>query len=376
MLITLKNTEKYSSKMSHRITLIPGDGIGPEVIEAAKRCIEATGVEIGWDEVIAGEVALKKYNEVLPKEVIDSVKKNKVALKGPIITPIGKGFRSVNVAIRHALGLYACLRPAKSYEGVNSRYKDIDLVIVRENSEDLYAGIEFEQGKPETKELIKIIDNYSDKKIRPDSGLSIKPISKYASERIVEYAFNYALKHNRKKVTCVHKANIMKFTDGLFLDTAREVAKKYAGKIAFEDTIVDNMSMQLVQKPHNFDVLVLPNLYGDIISDLCAGLIGGLGIAPGANIGDGMAVFEAVHGSAPKYAGLNKVNPTAMILSGMLMLDYLGETKAAVRLETAVKEVLKENKYVTYDLKQKRDDPACVGTKEMADAIIAKVKEL
>ncbi|MCX5711635.1 MAG: isocitrate/isopropylmalate dehydrogenase family protein [Candidatus Omnitrophica bacterium] len=359
--------------MVHRVTLIPGDGIGPEVSLAAKRCIEATGVKITWDEVIAGEAALKKYNDVLPKEVIDSVRKNKVALKGPIITPIGKGFRSVNVAIRHALDLYACVRPAKSYEGVNSRYKDINLVIVRENSEDLYKGIEFEQGKPETKNLIKMIEDYSKKEIRPDSGISIKPISKFASERIVKYAFEYALKNNRKKVTCVHKANIMKFTDGLFLNTAREVAKQYEGKVAFEDTIVDNMSMQLVQRPNNFDVLVLPNLYGDIISDLCAGLIGGLGIAPGANIGDNMAVFEAVHGSAPKYAGLNKVNPTAMILSGVLMLQYLGEIDAATRLENAVKEVLKENKFVTYDLKQRRDDPSSVGTKEMTDAIIAKL---
>lgn len=359
--------------MSYRVTLIPGDGIGPEVSLAAKRCIEATGVKFTWDEVIAGEAALKKYNDVLPKEVLDSIRKNKIALKGPIITPIGKGFRSVNVAIRHALDLYACVRPAKSYEGVNSRYKDIDLVIVRENSEDLYAGIEFEQGKPETKNLIGIIEDYSKKIIRPDSGISIKPISKSGSERIVRVAFEYALNNNRKKVTCVHKANIMKFTDGLFLNTAREVAKDYEGKILFEDTIVDNMCMQLVQKPHNFDVLVLPNLYGDIISDLCAGLIGGLGIAPGANIGDNMAVFEAVHGSAPKYAGLNKANPVAMILSGVLMLQYLGEKDAALKLEAAVKAVIKENKSVTYDLKPNRDDPTSVGTKEMADAIIAKL---
>ncbi|MFA6349490.1 MAG: isocitrate/isopropylmalate dehydrogenase family protein [Candidatus Omnitrophota bacterium] len=359
--------------MAYRVTLIPGDGIGPEVSLAAKRCIEATGVKIIWDEVIAGESALKKYNEVLPKEVLDSVRKNKVALKGPIITPIGKGFRSVNVAIRHALDLYACVRPAKSYVGVNSRYKNIDLVIVRENSEDLYAGIEFEQGKPETKNLIGIIEDYSKKSIRPDSGISIKPISKFGSERIVKAAFEYAVKNNRKKVTCVHKANIMKFTDGLFLNTAREIAKQYEGRIIFEDTIVDNMCMQLVQRPHNFDVLVLPNLYGDILSDLCAGLIGGLGIAPGANIGNNLAVFEAVHGSAPKYAGLNKVNPTAMILSGVLMLHYLGEKDAALRLENAVKAVLKENKYVTYDLKPNRDDPTCVGTKEMADAIITRL---
>jgi len=306
----------------HTVTLIPGDGIGPEVALAAKRCINATGVNITWEEALAGAAAQEKYGELLPQNTLDSIKKNKVALKGPIVTPIGTGFRSVNVAIRHALDLYACLRPAKSYPGVNAPYQKIDLIIVRENSEDLYAGIEFQEGKPETSELIREIEKYSAKKIRPDSGISIKPISRCASERIVRFAFEYALMQNRKKVTAVHKANIMKFTDGLFLDVARKVAKDYAGKIIFEDAIVDNMAMQLVKVPHNYDVLVLPNLYGDIISDLCAGLIGGLGIAPGANIGDGMAVFEAVHGSAPKYQGKNKVNPTAMILKGMLAGRY------------------------------------------------------
>lgn len=360
--------------MTHKITLIPGDGIGPEVAQAAVRCIEATGVKISWDEVMAGQTALDKTGSLLPPETLDSVRKNKVALKGPIITPIGGGFRSVNVAIRHALDLYACVRPAKSYAGTKTSYRDIDLVIVRENSEDLYAGIEFEEGKPETKKLIEQIEKYSSKKIRPDSGISIKPISRYASERIVSFAFEYALKFNRKKVTAVHKANIMKFTDGLFLKTAREVAQRYAGKIDFEEAIVDNMSMQLVQRPQNFDLLVLPNLYGDIISDLCAGLIGGLGIAPGANIGEEMAVFEAVHGSAPKYTGLNKVNPTAMILSGVLMLRYIREEKAADRLEAAVRAVLAEGKSVTYDLKPRRDDPTSVGTSQMSDAIIAKLK--
>ncbi|MBU1905946.1 MAG: isocitrate/isopropylmalate dehydrogenase family protein [Candidatus Omnitrophica bacterium] len=357
--------------MVHRITLIPGDGIGPEVTEGARRCIEATGVKIEWDLAIAGQDAKDKTGELLPQAVLDSIKKNKAAIKGPIITPIGEGFRSVNVAIRHALDLYACLRPAKSYPGVKSYYKDIDLVIVRENSEDLYAGIEFEQGKPETKEIISSIEKYTKKKIRPDSGISIKPISKFASERIVKFAFEYALKYNRKKVTAVHKANIMKFSDGLFLKSAREVAKRYEGKVAFEEMIVDNMCMQLVQKPHNFDLLVLPNVYGDILSDLCAGLVGGLGVAPGANIGEEMAVFEAVHGSAPKYKGKNKVNPTAMILSGVLMLRYIKEDKAADRLENAIREVLAEGKSVTYDLKPTRDDPSAVGTKEMADAIIS-----
>ena len=360
--------------MSYKVTLIPGDGIGPEVSEAARRCIDATGVKIDWQIALAGSEALEKTGELLPKSTIDSVKRNKVALKGPIVTPIGEGFRSVNVAIRHALDLYACVRPAKTYPGVRSLFKDIDLVIIRENSEDLYAGIEFEEGKPETRKLIKEIEEASKKNIRPDSGISIKPISISASERIVKFAFEYALKHNRKKVTIVHKANIMKFTDGLFLKTGREVARNYAGKIEFTEAIVDNMSMQLVQKPHLYDVLVLPNLYGDILSDLCAGLIGGLGIAPGANVGKDMAVFEAVHGSAPKYKGLNKVNPTAMILSGVLMLEYLNENKAARALENAVKEVILEGVSVTYDFKSNPEDSGIVGTREMADAIIKKIK--
>ncbi|MDD3087336.1 MAG: isocitrate/isopropylmalate dehydrogenase family protein [Candidatus Omnitrophica bacterium] len=362
--------------MAYKVTLIPGDGIGPEVTLAARKCVEATGVAIEWDEVLAGSDALKATGELLPKSVLDSVKKNKVALKGPIITPIGEGFRSVNVAIRQALNLYACVRPAKTYPGVKSNYRDIDLVLIRENSEDLYAGIEFQEGLKETQELISKIESLGNNKIRPDSGISIKPISKFASQRIVKFAFEYALKHNRKKVTAVHKANIMKFTDGLFLKAAREVALEYEGRVKFEEAIVDNMSMQLVQKPHNYDVLVLPNLYGDILSDLCAGLVGGLGIAPGANIGDGMAVFEAVHGSAPKYKGLNKVNPTAMILSSALMLDYLNEKEAALRLENAVKEVISEGISLTYDFKTSPNDPQAVGTQEMAAAIIKKLKKV
>ncbi len=360
--------------MPHKITLIPGDGIGPEVTEASVRCIEATGVKIEWEEACAGQEALERYQNLLPESVLDSIKRNKVALKGPIITPVGEGFRSVNVGLRQALDLYACVRPAKSYPGVRSCYKDIDLVVIRENSEDLYAGIEFQEGTHETKNLIAQIEQYTKKKIRPDSGISIKPISKFASQRIVKFAFEYALQNNRKKVTAVHKANIMKFTDGLFLKTAREIANEYIDKIIFEEAIVDNMAMQLVQKPHNFDVLLLPNLYGDIISDLCAGLIGGLGIAPGANIGDTLAVFEAVHGSAPKYKGLNKANPTAMILSGVLMLKYIKEDKAAASLENAVKEVIAEGKSVTYDLKSTPNDITAVGTREMADAIIKKIR--
>lgn len=358
----------------YTITLIPGDGIGPEVSLAAKRCIEATGVDIRWEEFIAGEAAIKKFGTPLPDDVIASVQKNKIAIKGPIVTPVGTGFRSVNVQLRHALDLYICLRPARSMEGVSAAFKNIDLVIVRENSEDLYMGIEFQEGSPDAAKVIETVNALSPKKIRKDSGISIKPISRFASRRIVKFAFEYALKNGRKKVTAVHKANIMKHTDGLFLAAAREVAQEYAGKIEFGDAIVDNLSMQLVTKPQNFDVLVLPNLYGDIISDLCAGLVGGLGVAPGANLGDGIALFEPVHGSAPKYTGMNKVNPTATILSGVMMLRYLGETTAADKLENAVKEVVREGRHVTYDLKKDRNDPTAVSTSGMADAIIKKMK--
>lgn len=359
--------------MSYKITLIPGDGVGPEIAEASKIAIESTGVKIDWDIQTAGIDIMEKEGTPLPQRVIDSIRKNKIALKSPITTPVGKGFRSVNVALRKELDLYACVRPCKSYEGVRSRYKNIDLVIVRENTEDLYAGIEFQKGTPEAKQIIDLSAKLSEKAIRSDSGVSIKPISVFGSERIVKYAFEYARKYNRKKVTAVHKANIMKFSDGLFLEVARNVAKQYSD-IEFEDRIVDNMCMQLVQKPEDYDVLVLPNLYGDIVSDLCAGLIGGLGVAPGANVGDGGMLFEATHGSAPKYKGLNKVNPTAVILSGMLMLRYIGETAAADRLEKAVAAVIKEGKDVTYDMKDNRNDPSAVGTMQMAEAIAKKVK--
>ena len=359
--------------MSYKVTLIPGDGIGPEVSQAAKMCLEATGVGFEWEEVIAGSAAIEKFGTPLPEYVLKSVRKNKVAIKGPIITPVGKGFRSVNVALRQELGLFACLRPVKSIPGVITPYSNVDLVIVRENTEDLYAGIEFEKGRPETGKLIALLHRLQPKKISPDSAISIKPISVKATKRIAEFAFEYALKNNRKKVTAAHKANIMKFSDGLFLETVRKIARKYAGRVDFEDCLVDNLSMQLVRNPRNFDVLVLPNLYGDIISDLCAGLIGGLGVAAGANIGKGIACFEPVHGSAPKYAGLNKVNPTAAILSGALMLKYLGEEDAASRLENAVIEVIKEGKSVTYDLKQDRNDPSACGTTQMAEAICKKL---
>ncbi|MEK7376597.1 MAG: isocitrate/isopropylmalate dehydrogenase family protein, partial [Candidatus Margulisiibacteriota bacterium] len=299
--------------MPYTISLIPGDGIGPEITQATRRCVDATGVKIKWEVVEAGSDVMDKYGTPLPKEVLESIRKNKVALKGPITTPIGKGFRSVNVAMRKELDLYACVRPCKSYRGVRSRYENIDLVIVRENTEDLYAGIEFEEGKKETETLIAQIESLSGKNINKDSGISIKPISISGTKRIVKYAFDYAVKNKRRKVTAVSKANIMKYTDGLFLSVAKEVSKKYGGKIEYEERLVDNMCMQLVQKPELYDVLVLPNLYGDILSDLCAGLVGGLGMAPGANIGKDTALFEPTHGSAPKYKGKNKVNPTAMI---------------------------------------------------------------
>lgn len=356
--------------MVHKITLIPGDGTGPELTEAALRVIEATGVKIDWEVHDAGVDVMERYGTPLPDSVLESIRRNKVALKGPITTPIGTGFRSVNVALRHALNLYACVRPCKSYPGVRSRYQNIDVVMVRENSEDLYAGVEFDLDSPEAKQIIAM----SKGKIREDSAISIKPFSITGCRRIVKYAFEYAVQNGRKKVTAVAKANIMKFTDGLFYRVAREVAKEYEGKIAYEEVLVDAMCMQLVQRPEAFDVLVMSNLYGDILSDLCAGLVGGLGVAPGANIGDGVALFEPTHGSAPKYKGQNKVNPTALILSGMLMLRHIGEAEAADRLERAVAAVIVENKAVTYDMKPDRNDPAAVGTSQMADAIIAKLK--
>jgi isocitrate dehydrogenase (NAD+) len=357
--------------MAYTITLIPGDGIGPEVTEATRRVLEATGVKFNWELGEVGTYAMEKYGTPLPASVIESVKKNKVALKGPVTTPIGSGFRSVNVALRKELELFVCLRPCKTYKGVPSRYDNIDLIVVRENLEDLYAGIEFERGTPEAAALIKFIADAKKGVIRPDSGISIKPISEFRSKRIVKFALDYARAHKRKKVTAVHKANIMKYSDGLFLACAREVAKDYTD-IEFEDRIVDNMCMQLVQKPEQYDVLVLPNLYGDIISDLCAGLVGGLGAAPGANLSTELALFEPTHGSAPKYAGQNKVNPMAMMLSGMLMLRHIGEKEAGDRLEKAIAAVIAENKDVTYDFKPTAPEKA-VGTSQVADAVIKKL---
>jgi Isocitrate/isopropylmalate dehydrogenase len=364
------------STTTHRVTLIPGDGTGPEIAEATRRVLEGTGVKFDWDVQEAGVDVMDKFGTPLPDQVLDSIRDTKVAIKGPITTPVGKGFRSVNVALRKELDLFMCLRPCKSYPGVRSRYEGIDLIIVRENHEDLYAGIEFEQGSPEAAKLIDFMAELGTRRIREDSGISIKSISITASKRIVRGAFEYAVNNERKKITAVHKANIMKFSDGLFLRTATEVAENEYGDsgVEFEERIVDNMCMQLVQKPELYDVLVLPNLYGDILSDLGAGLIGGLGVAPGGNIGDDAAVFEPTHGSAPKYAGQNKVNPMAMMLSGVMMLRYLEEFGAGDRLEKAIAAVIAEGKSVTYDMKPTRDDPTAVGTSEVADAVIEKME--
>lgn len=332
--------------MTYKITMIPGDGIGPEISEAMRAVLDATGVDIEWDMQNAGAGVMEEYGTPLPEHVLDSIRTNKVAIKGPITTPVGKGFRSVNVALRKELDLYACLRPCRSYEGVRSRYEDIDLVVVRENTEDLYAGIE------------SMLDD--------DTAESIKRITRSASRRIAKFAFDYAREEGRRKVTAVHKANIMKCSDGLFLEACGQEAQDHTD-VEFEDRIVDNMCMQLVQHPEKYDIMVLPNLYGDIVSDLCAGLIGGLGVAPGGNIGDGVAVFEPTHGSAPGYAGMNKVNPTALILSAVLMLKHIGERDAAERVDAAVAAVIKEGRHVTYDLN------GSVGTREMGQAIAARV---
>ncbi len=365
--------------MAHEVTLVTGDGVGPELAEAARKCVDATGVAINWDEQEAGVDVMERTGTPLPDAVMESIRRTRCALKAPITTPVGTGFRSINVHLRQELGLFACIRPCKYYPGVRSFFSSVpvDLVIVRENTEDLYAGIEFEQGKPETAALVEHINSIStDRKIKSgpeETGVSIKPISISGTEQIVRCAFEYARDNGRKKVTTVHKANIMKYTDGLYLEHSRKVAEEFPD-IEFEDRIVDNMCMQLAQKPELYDVIVLPNLYGDILSDLAAGIVGGLGVAPGLNVGPNGAVFEATHGSAPKYKGQNKVNPTALILSGMLMLRYLKEIDAAERLEQAVAAVIAEGKDVTYDMKADRDDPSAVGTQEMADAICRKLK--
>jgi isocitrate dehydrogenase (NAD+) len=355
------------------VILIPGDGTGPELTEATRRVLEATGVEFDWDVREAGADVMERHGgNPLPDEVLDAIRETGVALKGPITTPVGGGFRSVNVALRKSLDLYGQVRPCKTYPGVRTRFEDVDLIIVRENTEDLYAGIEYEEGSAEANELIEWIKAKGGKLAHDDAGISIKPISITGTRRIVQFAFDYARRNGRRKVTAVHKANIMKFSDGLYLRVAREVAKEN-DDIEFDDRIVDNMCMQLVQRPEEYDVLVLPNLYGDVVSDLCAGMIGGLGLAPGGNFGEGIAIFEPTHGSAPKYAGQNKVNPMAQMLSGMLMLRHLEEQEAADSLEQAIAEVIHEGKSVTYDMKPRRDDPTAVGTSQVADAIIEKL---
>jgi isocitrate dehydrogenase (NAD+) len=358
--------------VAHRVTFIPGDGTGPEIADATRRVLEATGVAFDWDVEQAGADVMDEHGgDPLPDHVLESIKQNGIAIKGPITTPVGTGFRSVNVALRKSLDLYAQVRPCKSYPGVRSRYEDVDLVVVRENTEDLYAGVEFEVASEDVRDLIAWIRRHRGE-VREDSGISIKPISISGTRRIIQFAFDYARREGRRKVTAVHKANIMKFTDGLFLRIAREVAEENSD-LEFEDRIVDNLAMQLVQRPEEYDVLVLPNLYGDIVSDLAAGLIGGLGLAPGGNFGTHAAVFEPTHGSAPKYAGQNKVNPMAMMLSGVMMLRHLDERAAADRLEQAIAEVIAEARSVTYDMKPSRDDPSAVGTSEVADAIIDRI---
>src|SRR4051794_34241645 len=354
--------------MAYDVTFIPGDGTGPELAEATRRVLEATGVEFNWDRHEAGIDEFEKHGNPFPDETLASLKRTGVGIKGPTTTPVGSGFRSVNVLLRKELDLYACIRPCKAYEGVRTRFPETDIVIVRENTEDLYAGIEYEKGTADARDLIEFLRG-KDAHIRDDAGISIKPISVFGSERIVRSAFDYARENGRRKVTAAHKANIMKFSDGLFLDVARRVAEDYPD-VEFEDRIIDNLCNQLVSRPEEYDVVVLPNLYGDIVSDLGAGMIGGLGLAPGANIGTEAAMFEATHGSAPKYKGQNRVNPTALMLSGVLMLRHLGETEAADRLEGAIASVIKKGEKVTYDLKPTRDDPSAVGTSQFADAVI------
>ena len=356
----------------HAVTLIPGDGVGPEITDATVRVLEATGVEFDWDVQQAGENVMAEYGTPLPEPVLESIRRNRVALKGPITTPVGAGFRSVNVALRQELELYACVRPIKAYPGARNLRDDLDFVVVRENSEDIYIGIEFEKGTPECRQVLEEISTLSRKRIRPDSGLSIKPISVSGSERIVQFAFDYARQYGRRKITLVHKANIMKHTDGLFLAVGRQIARQNPD-VEFEDRIVDNMCMQLVLRPSEYDVLVCPNLYGDIISDLGAGMIGGLGLAPGANVGTDGAVFEPTHGSAPKYTGQNRVNPMALLLSGVLMLRHLKEPAAADAVETAIADVIREGKSVTYDMKADRNDPTAVGTSQVADALVERL---
>ncbi len=354
--------------MAHEVTFIPGDGTGPELTEATRRVLEATGVDLNWDRQEAGIDEYRKHGNPLPHETLASLRRTGVGIKGPTTTPVGSGFRSINVLLRRELDLYACIRPCRALEGVRTRFPETNVVIVRENTEDLYAGIEFERGSDANAQLRATLAELGSL-VRDDAGISIKPISVFGSERIVRHAFDYAVTHGHSKVVAAHKANIMKFSDGLFLDVAREVAADYPA-IDFDDRIVDNLCNQLITQPEDFEVIVLPNLYGDIVSDLCAAMIGGLGMAGGANIGTDAAVFEATHGSAPAYAGTNRMNPTALMLSGAYMLDHLQETAAARALERAIAAVIRKGDKVTYDLKASRTDPTAVGTTEFADAVI------
>jgi isocitrate dehydrogenase (NAD+) len=354
--------------MAHDVTFIPGDGTGPELTEATRRVLEATGVDFNWDRHEAGIDEYTKHGNPFPDATLESLKSTGVGIKGPTTTPVGSGFRSINVLLRKELDLYACIRPCKALEGVRTRFPETDLVIVRENTEDLYAGIEFEHGTADNAALREKLAELGSR-VRDDAGISIKPISVFGSERIVRHAFDYAVTHGYKNVVAAHKANIMKFSDGLFLEVAREVAADYPA-IEFRDVIIDNLCNQLITYPEDFEVIVLPNLYGDIVSDLCAAMIGGLGVAGGANIGTEAAVFEATHGSSPSYAGKNRMNPTALMLSGVYMLDHLKEQAAARALENAIAAVIRAGDKVTYDLKPSRTDPTAIGTSEFADAVI------
>jgi isocitrate dehydrogenase (NAD+) len=360
--------------LTHRVTLIPGDGIGPEVVEAARRVVAAAGVEVRWDVQEIGLHAFDRTGEVLPSRAVSSIRENGVALKGPIETPPGAGIRSANIALRKELDLFANVRPCRIYPGVPSRYEDVDLLVVRENTEDVYTGVEFEVGTVEVKELIGFIEETTGVRIRQDSGISVKAISHEGSERIVRFAFEEARRRGREKVTAGHKANIMKFSDGLFLDVARRVAARYPD-VPFDDRIIDALCMQLVQSPERFDVLVLPNLYGDIVSELGAGLIGGPGVAPGVQLGEDVAVFEATHGTAPRLAGRDRADPVGLMLSAAMMLRHLGEGEAGDRLEGAVAGVVADGANVTPDLRGPGDERPAVGTKRMAEAVAERLRD-
>ena len=359
--------------MTQRVTLVPGDGIGPEVVEAARSVVDATGVSVRWDVQEIGLRAFERSGAALPSDAVSSIRANGVALKGPVETPPAAGVGSANIALRQELDLFANVRPCRHYPGAPSAYGEVDLVVIRENTEDVYTGVEFEVGTVEVKQLIAFIEEATGVRIRDDSGISVKAISQGGSERIARFAFEEARARGRRAVTAAHKANIMKFSDGLFLEEARRVAALYPD-IAFDDRIIDALCMQLVQSPERFDVLVLPNLYGDIVSELCAGLIGGPGMAPGGHLGDEVAVFEATHGTAPRLAGRDRANPVGLMLSAAMMLRHLGESDAGDRLEGAIAEVLADGADVTPDLRGPGDDRPAVGTRRMAEAVTERLR--